>query len=156
MNQDQNNPLFGLTVDLNSRSILTEIAKWARFLAILGFIICGLVVLGSIFIAAGLNSFSNSYSYYDDNPFRAAPSYGFGFLVFFYIIIALIYFFPTLYLYRFAVRMKRALAANDQDTFNDSLSNLRGTFRFVGTLMIIIISLWILGLLFGVLAATSI
>lgn len=153
MDQNQNAPLFGLNIDPNSKSLLTEIAKWARFLAIVGFIVCGLVVIAGIVMAAAFNSVDNPY---DDGSAFMAPSAGIGVAaIIMYILVALIYFFPTLYLYRFGVRMRNALASSDQNTFNDSLSNLKASFRFVGILVIIMISLWILGFVLGILTASS-
>ena len=37
-NQNQDADLFGLSIDTTGRAHLTEAAKWARFLAIVGFV----------------------------------------------------------------------------------------------------------------------
>jgi hypothetical protein len=74
MDNDQN--LFSLTVDPVTKAHLYETAKWARFLAILGFVFLGLMVIGGIFASFMLSSsmgtmetefdstFSNGFSFY--------------------------------------------------------------------------------------------
>jgi heme/copper-type cytochrome/quinol oxidase subunit 2 len=67
-----------------------------------------------------------------------------------YIIIAVVYFLLSLYLFRFAVKMKTALASNDQDVLNGSFQNLKIVYRIMGIIMIIylgIIALAIVGMI---------
>jgi hypothetical protein len=42
--QNQESSLFGFGIDQSSRAHLAEAAKWAKFLAIVGFVMCGLIV----------------------------------------------------------------------------------------------------------------
>jgi hypothetical protein len=72
-----------------------------------------------------------------------------------YIVIALVYFFPCLYLYNFANRMKIALLNNDQVQLNISFKNLRALYRFIGILMIIGLCIWVLGVLIVIISAGS-
>ena len=86
MEQNASN-LFDLQVDHSSSAYLKETAKWAKFLAIVGFIVCALVVLAGIFAGSIFASL---------NPYGA---YGGGFgvgMAIYCILIALLYFFPCL------------------------------------------------------------
>ncbi|HLZ86537.1 MAG TPA: hypothetical protein VKQ52_04840, partial [Puia sp.] len=56
-------------------------------------------------------------------------------------------FFPCLYLYNFATRMRVALRNNDQDQLNIAFKNMRALYRFVGVLMIICLGFWVLFIL---------
>ena len=72
-----------------------------------------------------------------------------------YIIIALIYFFPCLFLFRFATKTKAALAANDQEVLNASFQNLKASFRYVGIITIVLLAFWVLALLVGLLGVAA-
>ncbi len=153
MEQNQDSTLFNIGVDHIGKSHLAETAKWAKFFAILGFISCGLIVLIGIFFGSFFNMFS-SYSQSPYSDFSASSGLGAAMAVF-YIVFALIYFFPCLFLFRFATKMKTALAANDQELLNTSLQNLKATFRFIGILTIVLLSFWVLAFLVGLLGAAA-
>jgi len=159
MEQNQDSSLFGINVDQSGKSHLADAAKWAKFLAVFGFIICGLIVIIGIFFGSFFSMFSSRYG--GDNPYNdIAGSSGFGTamgttMAVVYIIMALIYFFPCLYLFRFATKMKTALASNDQIVLNTSFQNLKAAFRFVGILTIIGMAFWILAIIVGLLGAAT-
>ena len=71
----------------------------------------------------------------------------------FYILFALVYFFPCLYLFRFGSQMQLALRNNDQQMLTSSFKYLKSWFRFVGILTIVVLSCWVLALVFGGLGA---
>src|SRR4051812_38378669 len=54
-------PLFDLRIDSENTVFLSETARWGRFLSILGFIFCGLLVIVALFagslIATSMQSF---------------------------------------------------------------------------------------------------
>lgn len=145
---EQNQSLFGLNLDEQSKGFLGEAARWGRFLAIIGFIVCALVILVGAYMASAGNDFDNAFSEY--RGVRTSSNLGVIMAVV-YIIIALIWFFPCLYLLRFSNKMKAALAANDQVSLTSSFQNLKSMFKFVGVLTIIILSFYILLFLVGML-----
>jgi hypothetical protein len=61
-----------------------------------------------------------------------------------YLICALLFFFPCLYLYRFSVKMKLALASVSQENFDTSLQNLKSLLKFYGILTIVMLSIYAL------------
>jgi hypothetical protein len=153
MEQNQDSSLFGINVDQTGKLHLAEAAKWAKFLSILGFIFCGLIVLIGIFFGSFMSVFSSRYA---SNPYDELPvsSTGFGAaMAVYYIVLALIYFFPCLFMYRFATKMKTALTSNNQEVLNTSFQNLKASFRYVGIITIIMLAFVVLAfivLLLGV------
>lgn len=142
--------LFELQIDHNGSAFLKEAARWAKFLGILGFIFCSLYVLfalfaGSIF-ATAFRSFGTAGAAYS----------GGGFISFFYIAFAVLYFFPCLYLYNFAVKMQAALRENNQEQLNLSFKNLKSCYRFLGILSIIVLGLMILGIVVALISLGSV
>ena len=155
MEQNQDKSIFGLGIDPSSKAHLAEAARWARFLAIVGFIMCGLIVLIGIFAA----SFSTSFSSKFGNEFGGATSMGSGMgsmMTVLYIGIAILYFFPCLFLFRFANLMKAALATEEQDNLNKSFQNLKVMFRYVGIITIIILTIYLLVFLIAIIGAATV
>jgi hypothetical protein len=133
--------LFELQVDHIGTVYLRDAARWARFLAIAGFIFCGLFVIVAIAFMTVLSSLFNSMGA------SGVAGIGGGLIGAFYIGIAILNFFPCLYLYKFAARMQLALTSNDQEKLNSSFLNMRAFYRFVGVLMIIALVIWLLGII---------
>ena len=48
--------LFDLQLDHEASTYLVESARWARFLSILGFVMCGLLVLVGLFMGTFISS----------------------------------------------------------------------------------------------------
>ena len=134
--------LFELQVDQTAMAYLKDAARWAKFLAVAGFIFCGLFVIVAILFATVMSGLFNTMG-----SSSAFASMGGGFVAVVYIGIALLNFFPCLYLYNFASRMKIALRNNDQEQLNISFKNMRALYRFVGVLMIICLGMWVLFIL---------
>jgi Family of unknown function (DUF5362) len=148
MEQNQDSSLFGLTIDPISKNHLAEAARWARFLAIVGFIMCGLIVLAGVFAGSIFSSMGNSFGRYESggevtNAMGAMTTM----MAIFYIVLALLIFLPYLFLYRFGSRMKTALASNDQNILNSSFQNLKIMLRYVGIFTIIGLSFYAIMLL---------
>lgn len=133
----ENSDLLKSQLEVNdaAASHLYETAKWGKFLAIVGFIFCGLFILLGIYIAVAVNSLS----YY-----RSAFS-GFGPAIgIFYILFALIFFFPFLFLMRFSTKIKVALNTSDQETLTEAFNQHRRMYKYIGIIAIIIISIYLL------------
>lgn len=141
MNQ---NPSVGLNDYM--KGYILEIAKWAKFLSIIGFVGIGLMVLAALAMmvaGATLSSFSSDYS---RNPVGA------GVIGVIYIIMAVLYFFPVLYLFKSAVGLKNGIINNDEMTLTDGFQNLKSHYKFIGIMMIVVLSLYALLFLFAMLA----
>jgi hypothetical protein len=128
-----------LVIDDAASYHLLETAIWGKFLAIVGFVLCGLFVL----LGFGASAIFSSLGSYYGNAFSGNTV----FLGVFYALFSLLYFFPCLYLYRFSVKMKLAIATSSQELLVESLSQHRRMYRFVGILTIIAMSIYALALL---------
>ena len=137
--------MFELQVDHEASIYLKEAARWAKFLAILGFIGCGLVVLFGLFAGS---IFARLYSRAGMDG-AMVSGYGAGYAIF-YILMALLYFFPCLYTYNFGSKMQVALRSNDQTQLNQSFKNMKSCYRFMGILTIIWLGLVAIGILFAI------
>ncbi|GET45302.1 hypothetical protein [Capnocytophaga felis] len=115
------------------KDILSETAKWAKFLAIVGFVGIGFLCLVGIFtlVIGVFHSFGLLTIY-------LVPV---GLMSF---IIAFIYFFPIRYLYNFSIKMKNALTLTDDQAFSESFSALKSHYKFVGILMIIVVLIYLI------------
>jgi len=156
MEQDQNTSLFGLGIDPISKSHLSETARWARFLAICGFILIGLMLIYglvfSIFFSEILDKRSR-YESYSANNLRNA----FSVVMFiFYAVCAILAFFPYFFLLRFANKMKAALESDDQTELNSSFMNLKILYRYLGILTIIGMAFIFLGIISLIITAGTV
>jgi hypothetical protein len=146
--QDQKIELQGVTL-----LHLNEIRKWTNFLSILGFIAVGLLlVFGIIMILA--SSFGSAIMAYNPYGFLG-PWIGIA-----YIIIAVIYFFPVLYLFRFSRYARQSLmqintGGNSNVLMARAIDYMKKHFRFVGIFMIIILCMYLMVIL-GLLIAFAI
>jgi len=125
-----------LRIDSASKTFLLEAAKWTTFLAILGYIGIGLMVLAGIFMlisGAAMSSYNSMI-----------PMGGGAFFALFYLIFAAFYFIPINYLYKFASNMKLAIEAKNQANLTKSFEYLKSHYKFIGILTIVVISIYIL------------
>ena len=140
---ESNQTLFSLTIDPITKSHLSETAKWGRFLAILGMIFLGLLILFFMGIFSFLPSIMG-FSLPAGTPYNFSTT-GFIVIMAFYLIaICAIWFFPLLFLLRFSNQMRAALNGNNQNELNSSFQNLKRLFRYVGIVTIIALAIYVL------------
>ena len=128
--------------DGESAGYLKESGGWARFLAIVGFCIIGLILLFAFFVGSVMSSFGMGSQV-------AGMEFVMGLT---YFCMAALYFFPTLFLFRFATNAIEAVKANDTPTLVAAVKNLKSYFKFIGILTAIGLGFGVLMALFGVLA----
>ncbi|MBR9922370.1 MAG: DUF5362 domain-containing protein [Bacteroidetes bacterium] len=131
-----------------AKNYLHETAKWARLLSIVGFVFIGLIVIMALFAGAFLSSTMQEMQ-------QSGIPFGGTFITIIYLAVAALYFFPTLYLYRFATRTKLAIETQDTDQLTSGLENLKSTFKFMGILMIVVLSIYALGIIIALFGAMT-
>lgn len=136
---------FELNVSSTIMEFLKETSSWTYFLSILGFIGIGLMLLFGVFfsVVMGLISGGNPY----DNLGMDMSYFG---LI--YIVLALLYFFPVLYLFNFSRKTKLALKTNNNDDLTTAFSNLKSHYKFMGVFVIVVISIYILAFVIAMIA----
>lgn len=125
------------------RRDLTTAAKWGKFLAIIGFVLIGLMFIAALVMlisAANLPSFISGQ---------------FFLMGFIYIVMAVIFVFPTLYLLRFSNSTQIGLQSEKQVDFEFGIENLRSLFKFMGIYTIVVLGLYVLVIIFGFLSALA-
>jgi hypothetical protein len=135
----------GLLFDNNLRSELNDAAWWAKFISIMGFIFCGLMMLLGLFMIVVLNIIPIPYRYFS-LPLGAFPI----FIAITYILFGIVYLFPSAHLFRFATKVEAGIDLSNQSEINASIAWLKSFFRFVGILLIIGVCLYSVAL-FGIL-----
>lgn len=129
-----------LYVDEMAKASLLETVKWSKFIAIVGYVMLGLMVLLGLFMAI-----AGSALFGDANPYMDAGGTGVkAMMAVMYLLIGLLYFFPTYYLFKYSVLTKQAILYNNQSQFNEALNYQRRMFRFIGILMIVTLCCYVL------------
>jgi len=146
-------------LSLNDHAIdaLRESGKWCMFLAVVGFIFIGLMLIaGAVFtfampaiMSAAANNPSGATM--APNPFAGFKAY-FGII---YIVFAIIYFFPVYYLFNYAKGTKHALESGNEEVLANALVNLKSHHKFLGVMTIIMIIIYILIFVVGIIFAAK-
>ncbi|HXS37421.1 MAG TPA: hypothetical protein VN721_12025 [Flavipsychrobacter sp.] len=135
---ETNQDIFQIEVDEVAKSYMLETARWAKFLAILGFIAVGLVFLLAIVLFIFIIG--------NGNAFDLSNGSQIGFKALVYAIGAPLYFYPAYALYKFSRLIKTALVTSNKLLFDNALKYLKGLFKYLGILAIINIALVGLGI----------
>lgn len=117
-----------LKISNSIKENLITTAKWARFLAIVGFIFVGILGIASLFLVV------------------TSLASGYGPLIFvslIYVILTIVMLFPALYLIRFAVATEKGLNSNKQGEFDYAIENMKSLFKFSGIYTIVMIALYV-------------
>lgn len=133
-----------LVIDWRSKEFLKETAKWTKFLAILGFVGIGLMVLGSLVMLFAPSSLMSN----GDFPFG-----GKIFMMLLYLAFAVLYYFPISYLYQFSENTKKAIENNDNNAIRDAFEFLKSHYKFMGILTIILLSFYAIIIFIGLVGA---
>ncbi|NOU59520.1 DUF5362 family protein [Marinifilum caeruleilacunae] len=124
-------------IELNPQSViyLNDTRKWTMFFSILGFIMIALLLIGGIFMASMFGAVSGG----------SLPFLGSGIAIgAFYLFLAVLYFFPILYLYKFSKLSKDAIYNEDSSQLSMAFRYLKLHYKFLGILSIVILSLYVL------------
>ncbi|MEN9988472.1 MAG: hypothetical protein RLZZ585_1511 [Bacteroidota bacterium] len=118
----------------NSLIFMMEIVKWAKFLAICSFVGIGIIAL----LGVGMIILQFEGQAKGLSPVILGLAY---------ILMSVLYFFPSIYLYRFAAASGDAIEKLNDDILEEGLENLKSLFRFTGISMIIMLSLYAVGII---------
>jgi small-conductance mechanosensitive channel len=123
-----------IEIDQETLKQLNSTRKWTMFLSILGFIFLGLLILIGIIAGTFLSAFSTG------ETVPGVPEY----LIFvIFLIAAVLYFFPVLFLFRFSKHSSLAVQNLDKTELHKALRNLKSYFAYLGLLIIVFLSLYI-------------
>lgn len=144
MESNQNLLTSDIIVDSSAAAHLKETAMWAKLMGVVGIVLSILIGLMGLFAGTMLATMTRKFG---GDSSESLGALGSGMITIFYLFIAVIYFFLSLYLFRFAVKMKLALQISGQEQFNASLMNLKLVYRIMGIILIIYLAFLALALL---------
>jgi len=119
-----------LVLEAQAEVYFRETRKWAKFLAIVGFIFMGLLALLALII------FVFSSSMESITPF---PMSILGFI---YLFVAVLYCIPIYYLFQFSNKARIALDSKNTQTLTESMMYLKSHYKFLGIFTIVMLALY--------------
>lgn len=69
---------------------------------------------------------------------------GSGVIMFFYLLLALLYFYPSYLMYKFSSAAKLAVLYGNQESLSEAMVKMKSIFKFFGVVTVIIISMYVL------------
>ncbi len=125
----------GLVINNQMRQDLLTSAKWGKFLAIIGFIGLGFMIIGAFgMFAVGSNMPSN------------VPGFNPTLIALIYLAMAVLYFFPIYYLLQFSNKIKDAITTTNNMSMQEAFSFLARMYKYVGILTIVIIAIYFISI----------
>ena len=139
------NPTSSLITE-KAIGFLSETAKWAKFLSILGFIMVGLMVIGAL-------SISMMMSIPGGGSLTGGMST--GLLTVVYLIMAGVYFFPVYYLFKFSQNLSAAISSGSSDSYEKAFEYQKSQYKFVGIMAIVVLSLYLIIILVAIVSGLA-
>ncbi len=133
-----------LVINNEIRFFLSEISKWSKFLAVVGFIMAALIIL----IGIAFVLFGSTITAELPTPFVFT-----GMIGVIYVAMGLLYYFPAKYLYDFSTYARQALSIQNQEALVYAFAKLKSFYKFWGILMIVVLATYGVAIVFGVLGA---
>ncbi len=127
-----------ITLTEKTLEYLKSAAGWTKFLAILGFVACGLMASGGLLATIVFSFVGNEM---DMMPF---PPVILGLL---YLVLAGVYFLPAFYMYNFSSKTQQAITLFSTGHMEEAVKNIKSYFKFVGIFVIVMISLYIVAII---------
>jgi len=125
-----------LVINDDIKKYLTTVSNWARFLAILGFVSIGLLGIAAIALVF-LDNQNTGYGYRSYQTGTHITS-----IV--YVFLAVIYYFPFRYLFLSSKYLKDGITSHSQDSLVFGFKNLKLHYKYIGILIIVLISLYLI------------
>lgn len=140
----QPSDIFEITISEKAKAHLLETCRWTKFLAILTFIVIGLMMAGLLAVFA-----MGSMAAVMSNGFSALGAVG-AFLVM--TLLVALYWYPSYMLYRFSVSIKSGILHNNQQMVEDGFRYEKNMYRFLGILTILLICVYLVIILSAVIS----
>jgi len=136
-----------ITFTRNAQLHLQQAGKWASFLGIAGFVFCAIILFFVLMEPAGAFTGSNI-------SVGALPIIAVILIKGVYILLNLVYFFFSLYLYQFGTGVKKGIAAVNSIGIEEALGKLKSYFKLFGMFIITGLALCILMLVIPLIVST--
>jgi len=123
-----------IEIENETLKYLNTARKWAMFLAIIWFIFLGLIIVIGLIAGTFLTAFnSGEKSLGIPESLMFIPV----------LLVALLYFFPVLFLFRFSKHTSHAIQTLDKMEFHKAIKNLKSYFAYIGIMIIVVFTFYI-------------
>ncbi len=133
--ETQNHDEQSLLIIPEIKGYLLETSRWGKILAIVGYVGIGLIVLLALAMLFGATLFNKGIAGFP-------MGFPMGLMAVPYLLFALLYYFPVNYLHRFSKEIKRGLQSDQIATVTSAFRNLKSLFKFMGILMLVVLSIY--------------
>lgn len=133
----QDEPVLVVTEEM--RSYFYDMAKWAGFIAIVGFVFAGVSIIAAFTVGASLKQSPELAAM--PTQFAAVGPAAFTIL---FLIMAFALFYPSLLLFKYSATAKQGILYLDQNSLTAAVSKLKSLFQFWGIITIIYVGLQVL------------
>jgi hypothetical protein len=141
-----------IEIGQESLGYLETMRKWTMFLAILGFIGVGIMIIFGLIFGIFMSAFSSKIPGIEGvegiGSTGTIGSIAGIIILIFMVVFAVIYFFPLLFLIRFSRHTGNAIAKLDANELQLGLKNMRNYWQYIGILIIVFISLYLVAFIF--------
>jgi uncharacterized membrane protein len=127
-----------IEIDQETLNNLNTIRKWTMFLAIIGFILLGLFIIIGVIAGTFLSAFNSG---------GAGPGIPESLMFAIFLVLAVIFFFTILFLFRFSKHTAHAVQNLDKKELHKAFKNLKSYFVYLGVLIIIVLILYVVVLI---------
>ncbi len=143
--ENQKHPQLIVTEDM--RSYFYDMAKWANFLGIVGFVISAFMLMAALTIGPTLNANPEMAKMLGQLGAMDGTTFSIVFLIYGFAI-----FFPSLLMVRYASKAKHGVLYGEQTSLNEGIAKLKSLFKYFGVLALIFIAIYLLTLFSAVLS----
>lgn len=142
--EHQKHPQLIVTEDM--RSYIYDMAKWANFLGIVGFVISAFLLLAALTVGPTINANPEMAKMLGQLGAMDGTTISIVFLFY-----GLLIFYPSLLMVRYAIKAKQGVLYGEQENLNEAMSRLKSLFKYFGVLAIVFIGLYVVTLFSAVL-----
>ena len=116
---------------------LNTLRKWTMFLAVIGFIFFGLIIILGLITGTFLTAFNQS------TKAQGIPD---ALVIAAFIVSALMNFFPVYFLFNFSKHTSLAVATHDRKEMHIAIKYLKRFFIYIGVFLIVVLTVYIASL----------
>jgi hypothetical protein len=131
-----------LTINRVAAAYLLETSKWANFLSIMGFVLTGIIVLVGLFAGS-------IFSMMPQSEMGNMPGGVGTMMTGLYLILGVVYFFPSWYLFKYAQKLKASLSTRNSQELVTAFENQKSLYKFWGIFAIIMLAIYGVMILFS-------
>jgi hypothetical protein len=135
---DPNPEIKKIEIEQETLKNLNTTRKWTMFLAVLGFIFLGLIIAIGLITGTFLSAFNRS------DATLGVPD---SLLMLIFLLLAVIYFFPVFFLFRFSIHTSNAVSTLHSQELHKAFKYLKRYFVYIGVMIIIVIIFYIAALI---------